>query len=160
MVDINLTLPALVWNNGKTWGQVQDTLSHYGAKEKDCPPVEAANEPKSHAANLEGWKGVHRVELSNAYPRGCRHSPLDDNHCQPLLELSTKRGILGQEPCWPLIMPDYYLTGNRWMTASQIFGLSTIDNKRLQTCFQVFRLFISHFRLRYLNSPFHCLSFA
>ena len=38
----------------------------YGAKEKDCPPVKAAKKPKSHAANLEGWKDVHRIELSYA----------------------------------------------------------------------------------------------
>ena len=41
----------------------------YGAKEKDCPPVKAAKEPKSHAANLEGWKDIHRIELSNAETR-------------------------------------------------------------------------------------------
>ena len=67
-----------------------NTLSHYGAKEEDSSPVEAANEPKSHAANLEGWRGVQRVELSNAYLRGCRHSPLDDNH------LSTSAGTINQ----------------------------------------------------------------
>ena len=48
------------------------TLSHYGPKDEDSSPVEATNEPKSHAANLEGWKGVHWVELSYAYPRGCK----------------------------------------------------------------------------------------
>ena len=41
-------------------------------RKEDSPPVEATNEPKSHAANLEGWKGVHWVELSYAYPRGCK----------------------------------------------------------------------------------------
>ena len=76
----------------------------YGAKEKDCPPVKAAKEPKSHAANLEAWK---------------------DNHCQPLLELSTMRAILRQDQS-----VDHFLTGNRRMTALQILGLSTIDNKR------------------------------
>ena len=52
------------------------TLSHYccsdGPKDEDSSPVEAVYEPKSHAAILEGWKGVHWVELSYAYPRGCK----------------------------------------------------------------------------------------
>ena len=109
-----------------------------------------------------------RVSTGLSYPmhtqEDARHSPLDANLCQPLLELSTKWGMLEQEPCWPLIMSDYYLTGNRWMTASQIFGLSTIDNKRLQTCFQAFRLLYITFQLSYLKQPFPlfiiCIAFS
>ena len=75
------------------------TLSHYGAKDEDSSPVEAAYEPKSHAAILEGGEGVQGVELS-------MHTQEDADtllwmiiFCQPLLELSTKRGMLWQELC-------------------------------------------------------------
>ena len=44
------------------------TLSHYGAKDEDSSPVEAAYEPKSYAAILEGWEGVQGVRAIYAYP--------------------------------------------------------------------------------------------
>ena len=96
-----------------------NTLSHYGAKDGDSSPVEAAYEPKSHAAILEGWEGVQGVRAIYAYPRGCRHSPLDDNL------LSTSAGTINQagnavaRTVLTTIMSNYYLTGNRRMTASQ-----------------------------------------
>ena len=75
------------------------TLSHYGAKDEDSSPVEAAYEPKSHAAILEGWEGVQGVELS-MHTQEDADTPLwIITICQPQLELSTKRGMLWQELC-------------------------------------------------------------
>ena len=95
------------------------TLSHYGAKDEDSSPVEAAYEPKSYAAILEGWEGVQGVRAIYAYPRGCRHSLLDHNH------LSTSAGTINQagnavaRTMLTTIMSNYYLAGNRRITASQ-----------------------------------------
>ena len=98
------------------------TLSHYGAKDEDSSPVEAAYEPKSYAAILEGWEGVQGVRAIYAYPRGCRHSLLDHNH------LSTSAGTIKQagnavaRAMLTTIMSDYYLAGNRRILHHKIFG--------------------------------------